>query len=123
MHALAGFVFDNDLEALAGDVATARAALLPQLVALFGPAAAEPAHIEFKSWRHDPMTSSPPSGGRAARRAAAVPFGHPLVREPHGGGRVVFSGTETAPGENGHLNGAVIAGIRAASEAVRALLG
>jgi monoamine oxidase len=119
LHALAGFVFDDDLEHLTSEPA-ARAALLPQLVALFGPRAAEPTRVEFKSWRHDPMTSAP--GGRAGGRAAAVPFGHPLVREAHGGGRVVFAGTETAPGENGHLNGAVIAGARAAGEVLRVLL-
>ena len=118
LYALAGFVFDDDLEHLASEQA-ARAALLPQLAALFGPRAAEPARVEVKSWRHDPMTGRPEPGGAA--RGGALQFGHPLVREPHGGGRVVFAGTETAPGENGHLNGAVIAGMRAAGEALRAL--
>jgi monoamine oxidase len=115
--ALAGFVFDDDLALLASEAA-ARAALLPQLVALFGPRAAHPTAVAVKSWRDDPLTAAP-AGAR--RRAPAREFGDAVARQPHGGGRVLFAGTETAAGENGHMNGAVLAGQRAAAEALRAL--
>jgi monoamine oxidase len=114
--ALAGFVFDDDLPLLAS-AAAARAALLPQLVALFGPRAAHPTAVAVKSWRDDPLTGGGGGGGGARRRA----FGDALARQPHGGGRVLFAGTETAADENGHMNGAVLAGQRAAAEALRAL--
>ncbi len=120
--ALAGFVFDDDLALLASDAA-ARAALVPQLVALFGPRAAHPAAVTAKSWRHDPLTAAPAPASARRRAAAARGFGDAAAREPHGGGRVLFAGTETAPGENGHMNGAVLAGQRAAAEALRALRG
>lgn len=49
-----------------------------------------------------------------------VPFGHKLVRDRQleGLSCVFFCGTETAPNEHGHMNGAVVAGRRAADEVI-----
>ena len=99
------------------DEETIRQAILPQLVTAFGRPAANPIRIIFKSWSHDCFTHVPVIDEKVGRLAdKKLPFGSLLVRQAHGE-RVVFAGTETVPNENGHMNGAVLSGHRAASEA------
>jgi monoamine oxidase len=122
VHALAGFVFDEDLREVAaaeGNPQTLQnSPLTQQLVAIFGPEAASPTQIMCKSWAHDSFTAE--GAGKASDRGRDLDFGSKEVRSPHL--RVIFAGTETAPGEHGHMNGAVVAGYRAAAE-VLVLLG
>jgi monoamine oxidase len=61
-------------------------------------------------------SSSSSSGGRYA---PATEYGDRALAEPHG--VVLFAGTETTPGESGHMEGAVLAGQRAARQAAAAL--
>jgi monoamine oxidase len=49
----------------------------------------------------------------------ATEYGDPALAEPHGA--VLFAGTETTPGESGHMEGAVLAGQRAARQAAATL--
>jgi monoamine oxidase len=117
-HALSSFVFGDDLKHLSDEGTIRASPIMEQLVSMFGEEAANPSRIVFKSWQSDPYTQSKQqlisaSGGRD------VPFGHPLVSGAVEG--IVFSGTETALYENGHMNGAVIAGDRAAAEALALL--
>lgn len=112
-HVLAGFVFDEDLRYLKDESTLRSSPIMQQLKDLFGEDAGEPEKILFKSWMHDPMTYT----AQVIAQHGYLPFGHPLVRSSHGGsGRIIFAGTETAANENGHMNGAVIAGFRAADD-------
>eukprot|EP01038_Epipyxis_sp_PR26KG_P011921 gene11921-15953_t len=109
---LAGFVFDDDLDYLA-DVNTINQHILPQLVDKFGEEARNPLHIVYKSWRDDPFIYSDSIFDN--ENIKSIPFGHELLTQSldH---RIFFAGTETAANEHGHMNGAVIAGLRAADE-------
>lgn len=115
-YALSAFVFDDDLKYLKDEETLRSSPIMEELVSIFGEDAAKPSHVVFKSWQSDVYTSHPQS----KQFNGQVPFGHPLVSSAVEG--IIFSGTETSPHENGHMNGAVIAGYRAASEAL-ALLG
>ncbi|KAJ1424418.1 hypothetical protein B484DRAFT_451505 [Ochromonadaceae sp. CCMP2298] len=123
VHALAGFVFGDDLEELESDPQALKVSpIMQQLVALFGEEAASPTRIVCKSWAHDPFTThlgTQNGGDRGHRGGSDLGFGSREVRSPHL--RVLFAGTETAPGEHGHMNGAVVAGYRAAAEALEVL--
>lgn len=88
-----------------------------QLTRLFGPQAGKPIALLYKDWAYDPET-------------AVEEDAHPLTSFPEYGlpagkssweKRVVFAGTETAPGHGGHLEGALQAAERAASEAMKVL--
>jgi monoamine oxidase len=68
--------------------------------------------VTGKSWAGDNLTF-----GMAGARGRA--YGHPLLRRPLDWG-VHFAGTETEQ-RNGHIEGAVIAGKRAAAEIQSAL--
>lgn len=114
-YALSSFVFGENLQYLRDEQTIRASPIMEQLESLFGPDARKPSHIVFKSWQSDPYTSW--QGMQA--HDAQVPFGHPLVSGAVGG--ILFSGTETVLHENGHMNGAVIAGERAASEALALL--
>lgn len=103
--ALAGFVFDDDLKYLK-DEATLRASpIMTQLVQLFGPDAAYPTGIAFKSWMHDPYTTVQQIGvtgeevNHRRQNPGSIGFGHPYVCEPHQG-RIFFAGTEAAKGKS-----------------------
>jgi monoamine oxidase len=122
VYALVGFVFDGDLQYLSDEATLLFSPLLQQLVDLFGEKASTPSRIVYKSWQHidddilsTNTTSSPSHSSRSTSRPCA--YGNEYARMPHFGGRLIFSGTETARGESGHMNGAVVAGIRAADEA------
>jgi len=110
--ALCGFVFDDAALDCLCDEDSVRSKILPQFVDIFGDQAAQPLAVYFKSWRDDSLTNAPAD----AKCGPAVSFGHPLLRQPAHGSRVLWAGTETAAGEQGHMNGAVLAGYRAADE-------
>ena len=94
-----------------------RRACLEQFARIFGAEAGRPRATLFKDWAADPFTST------AADRLAT---GHPepdqapwvsgLWRE-----RLALGGSETSASEPGYLAGAVVAGARAAGEALRKL--
>lgn len=113
---LCGFLFDQDLDQAQSEEDAARL-VIPQLTRIFGELAATPTKISLKSWRHDPLTNV--QNLNHFETTMQVPYGDPVVRSRHE--LVVFSGTETAYGENGHMNGAVIAGRRAAEENIQLL--
>jgi monoamine oxidase len=80
------------------------AACLAQLVALFGPAAGEPRATVYRDWADNPFT--------ATAADHSVPAGHPAYGLPSSGavqwdGRLILSGTETAGGDGGFLEGAL----------------
>jgi monoamine oxidase len=92
--ALAGFIFGEDLRYLQDEGTVRSSPVMAQLVQLFGAEAANPTSIVFKSWLHDPYTTSAAAGG------GQLEFGHSAVCEPHMG-RVFFAGTETAKSKFG----------------------
>ncbi|WP_102260999.1 flavin monoamine oxidase family protein [Mesobacillus jeotgali] len=91
--------------------------VIDQLTRLFGPSAEKPIALFYKDWSSDldtaveedalPLTSFPDYG---------LPAGMSSWEK-----RVVFAGTETAPGHGGHLEGALQAAERAASEVLKVL--
>ena len=110
-------MFGKDvLELGAMDTEDAKEAVKKQLCTVYGSEVVESAlkSIEVKLWReNDPFSLAPlPSPRRS------VEFGHSLLRKPAkwGGSGValVFSGTESEA-ENGHIEGALRAGERAAA--------
>ncbi|CAK8991310.1 Probable flavin-containing monoamine oxidase C [Durusdinium trenchii] len=109
--ALCGFVFDADLKHLESEEALRASPILPQFERFFGKQVHDFSKLAFKTWAphfpHDVATG---------RNQAATPFGHPLLAAPHRG-VVFFASSETTPHQNGHMEGAVLAGIRSAHEA------
>ncbi|HET7488738.1 MAG TPA: FAD-dependent oxidoreductase [Acidimicrobiales bacterium] len=84
-------------------------AVLEQLARLFGPAAADPVQYLERDWSADPNTCEDQH-----RHVEVAAYGHPTLAEPLWDGRLVWAGTETAADGGGHLEGAVVAGRRAA---------
>ena len=98
-YALFGFIglppqARSDLHAL-------RHAITAQLTRLYGPQAATPLHLDIKDWAQDAQT---------ATAADLAPLhAHPSYAAMVGlwDGKVLFSGTETAPEFGGYLEGAL----------------
>lgn len=88
-----------------------------QLTELFGADAAAPTAIEAVDWRRDPFTAPE----RWADHAGTHYHGLPVLWEPHLDGRLVFCATETAQAYAGHLEGAILAGHRAAAQLLTTL--
>ncbi len=105
--ALFGFAASPD--ASAGPIS--RAALIEQLVAMFGDDAASPVELIVQDWRADPHTSPP----HVASLTDYGTFGHPLYAEPALDGRLHWASTETATVNPGHVEGALQAAHRAAA--------
>jgi monoamine oxidase len=79
---------------------------------LFGDEARGPLGVHVADWSADRCTTA---------RTPATPtgswyYGTPLLRLPQLAGRLVFGSTETGPAFPGHLEGAVLAGRRAAGQ-------
>lgn len=77
---------------------------ISQLADLFGPQAAEPVRVHLVNWASEPETATPLDTADLA--------GHPRYREiglasDPWAGRLLFSGTETAPENGGFLEGAL----------------
>lgn len=88
-------------------------ASLDQLARLFGDAARSPLHWWIKDWSEDALT--------ATSADASPPAGHPAyglaqTQLSLWDGRLVFAGTETAPGQGGYLEGALESAMRASAQ-------
>lgn len=85
-----------------------------QLTRLFGPDAGRPSWVQAVDWSRDPHTTpARPHLGRSTAGYGAAEFAEPVR------GRVHWASTETAAGFAGHIEGAVLAGLRAADAVVR----
>lgn len=86
-------------------------AVLEQLARLFGPEGADPVSYFERDWSADPNTCEDEHS-----HGPFVAFGHAALRSPLWNGRLVWAGTETADRGGGHMEGAVVAGRRAARQ-------
>jgi monoamine oxidase len=112
---LTGFLFDENLKYLESEDTIFSSPIMHQLVSCFGNEALRPIRVVWKSWAADILTAKSTSDVFED----VADFGHYDAVAPHG--LVLFAGTETAPNEHGHMNGAVVAGYRAAREALKLL--
>lgn len=107
-----------------------RAAVVAQLVRLFGPEAAEPLSVVTHSWSKERFTFGPDGGsgvGPEGRGDMHSTYGHPAFGQGAWGGRVLFTSTETGGSSPGHIEGAldaaertvgaVLSGVAAAAKA------
>jgi monoamine oxidase len=87
-------------------------ATLAQLASYFGPRAADPVRYVERNWSREDLTNDEvfwtPEG--------QLPYGHPALDEPLFDGRLAWAGAETVAQGGEHLEGAVIAGRRAAAQ-------
>ncbi len=111
-HALVGFIMADDARRMSAlSQRERRAAVVSQLVRLFGPAAAAPSDYVDHDWRTDPWSAGcytglfPPGLMTTVGDALRAPVG-----------RVHWAGTETAVKWAGYFDGAIEAGERAARE-------
>jgi len=111
--ALFGFVPPT----MIGSPVVSEAEVLSQLVALFGGQAATPEALIIHDWRSEAFTSPP---GVEALQSYEL-FGHPVFSTAELGGRLHWASTETAPAFAGHIEGALLAGERAAAAALDGL--
>jgi monoamine oxidase len=81
---------------------------------LWGPSPRHPVEIHIADWSRDPFTSA----AGAPTPSSYWYYGTPVLRLPHIDGRLVFGSTETASAFPGYLEGAVLAGRRAAGQAL-----
>ncbi|WP_190242536.1 flavin monoamine oxidase family protein [Hymenobacter lapidiphilus] len=94
-------------------LAVREAAVVAQLVRVFGPAAAHPLAYQELDWTREPYTSTPADEAPPL----SVPLqGPPELRAPLWQARLIWAGAETASSEWGRLDGAVEAGERAATQ-------
>ncbi len=89
--------------------APSTAAVVAQLVELFGPAAAAPLEVVVQDWRAEPFTSAPGVAGLTAYQT----YGHEWFAEPVDG-RLHWASTETGAVAPGHIEGALAAAERTA---------
>lgn len=92
-----------------GAPAPSRAAVLQQLVQLFGPKAADAEEVVIKDWRVEQFTS-PPGVERIEDYGM---FGHRLFQKASMQGRLHWAATETSVVAAGHIEGALAASDRA----------
>ncbi len=96
----------------AGREADLLRASLDQLVAMFGPQAADVIDLIAKDWTQDPLTATvDDSAGPAAHPAYGLPISCAHLWQ----GRLAFCSTETATGNGGLLEGALEAAERMAA--------
>ena len=111
-HTEGSAAHDADDEAGSNDEAGLRELVIRALSPAFGDVVAEQlSHVSSKAWIADELTYN----GMGTHRD----YGHPLLRQPTPWG-VHFAGTETEAA-NGHVEGAIAAGERAAEEVLAAL--
>lgn len=88
-----------------------------QLTRVFGPQAGKPLALLYKDWASDQETAVEED----AQPLTSFPdYGQPAGMNSWEKG-IIFAGTETAPGHGGHLEGALQAAERAASEVMKVL--
>lgn len=88
-----------------------------QLARLLGPEGRHPSSVRVVDWSRERFTATP----GPARSPASSYYGNPVLGAPHMDGRLLLASTETAPAFGGHLEGAVLAGRRAAGHALDSL--
>ncbi len=87
---------------------------IDQVARLWGPQGRQPSSVRIVDWSRERFTAIP---GPAASPASRY-YGDPVLRMPYMDGRLVFASTETAHAFGGHVEGAVLAGRRAAAQAL-----
>jgi len=113
---LFGFVVGGGAAGLPTSAAGREAALIDNLVTLFGDEARNVTGFVQGDWTRDPWTRGCPVGTFGRNRLATL---GPQLRKPVG--LVHFAGTETSTFWFGFMDGAVRSGERAAREVVRSL--
>ena len=109
---LVGFIEEFEaVSAAAADPSERRAAVLEELVRLFGDRAARPDLYRETNWGEDPFARGADGGYWSP--GVWTTYGH-AIREPHG--LVHWAGTETSAIWNGKMEGALLSGERAAAE-------
>ena len=93
-----------------GDPAPTPDEITAQLVELFGDDAGAPEQVIVMDWRSEIYTSPPNVEVLANYRT----YGHPVFQQPALNGRLHWASTETATVAPGHIEGALMAGERAA---------
>ena len=83
------------------------AAIVSQLVRMFGAEAEKPKAYFECDWTCESYTTVPEEGGLPP---GATMYGHPLLQTPIMDGRLLWAGTETSPIHGGYLDGAVYSG-------------
>jgi monoamine oxidase len=122
-YALAGFVMGQTCFDYVGKSSEqVRELVLPQLVDIYGEAArTQLKGFMHKNWREEPMTFVENVSSDIIRAPPPThAFGSPGLRNSLWKGRLIFSGTETER-EDGHMEGAVMSGLRAARQVIEAL--
>ena len=114
---LCGFVFDRDLRHLRSEAALLSSPIMPQLERIYGRKVRNYTRIEFKEWSPWEVKGS---SAMSQETSARFEFGHPLLRGDVQG-KIFFASTETVPNENGHMEGAVLGGLRASAVVRRSL--
>jgi monoamine oxidase len=111
---LVGFVGGDDARAHAAlGEADGRAAVLAGLARLFGPRAQAPDGFAQRAWAAERWSAGGPV---AIAPPGTLTEGGPALREPSG--PLLWAGTETAERWGGYIEGAVVAGERAAAQAL-----
>jgi monoamine oxidase len=85
---------------------------------LWGPSARRPVEVHVADWSSDRFTTA----SSPARPSRSWYYGTPVLRLPHLDGRLVFGSTETGSAFPGYLEGAVLAGRRAAGQVLERLV-
>ncbi len=98
-----------------------RSPILDQLEQALGAQVRSFSSLHAKSWAALDATESDERDEDevGSDSSPATEYGDPALVEPHGA--VLFAGTETTPDESGHMEGAVLAGQRAARQAAATL--
>lgn len=89
-------------------------AVRQQVRELFGPQGPEPVKVTVMDWSAEPYTV--PSGASAG---GGQNYGHPAYAEPALDGRLHWAATETSRINPGHIEGAIVAGERAATRVLQ----
>ncbi len=111
---LLGFVGGDDARAHAAlSEADGRAAVLAGLARLYGPRALRPSGWVQRAWAAERWSGGGPV---AIAPPGALTAGGPALRAPSG--PVLWAGTETAERWGGYIEGAIVAGERAAAQAL-----
>ncbi|ROR96298.1 monoamine oxidase [Salana multivorans] len=116
--AIFGFAQAKELSATASDAQIGEE-LVVQLRRMFGERAGRPVQVHVVNWSRERFTSPHGPVIRSGPMSTQT-FGAPVYQRPVLG-RLHWASTETATAYAGHVEGAIVAGRRAADRAVRAL--
>lgn len=97
-----------------GDQETVREVLIEQLTGIFGADAATPVNVVSTNWSSERYTSPPHGPGDASTGT----YGHPAYQTSNLDARIHWASTETAEAYAGHIEGAIRAGLAAASAVI-----